>query len=309
MERELKGMQGIKLSWIGDWAGVLLYGTSAVWDGVLLGGLREQSEPVTPDAKRGRRELEDNLLDRIPAVGVVHIRNPLALAATLTALKQTVETAAPNLVKWSVGGERRGAQIVTVTSNEMPGFIRIPPLALHYTTAKDLLLVSLSRPALEWAIDATLDGSMPRPVAIDPKGSLPGARQTDPDRRQAGIQIDLGAEESFFVRAAQVYLEADASEAAGAVLRDVEALLRGLGKADGSGPVDTAALRPAALGLLGYDPTAAHGGTFRLGGSGTVIHSRYGSTDARRLPGPDAPPGALAKASRSRARARCGASA
>jgi hypothetical protein len=241
-------------------------GRSSLWDLAIFGG-------VVPEAEPRRQPFEDEetgiaVLARMPVYIGAHVRNPLSLAATLTALRSAAFSAAPGLLEWGEVGTYRDVPIVAIRARPgaAPGPRNLDQLGLHYAVAKDVFVASLDRDTLELQIDAALDGRMAAAVA-------PEQAQTAPDGTQADLRIALAGATSWLGRAVLGLFEGEARRALEDARLDVEVLARGRGGL----PTDPAAFRATALAGLGYEPRAVQGGAFTLTPEGLVGHERYGS--------------------------------
>jgi len=253
--------QGALLGWLGDWVMVGLLDTSGLWDAAVLAD-------TIPTAAGEAAEQEKTLwkiLPRIPAYAGTHVRNKLALAAVLTALKQKADQAAPGMVRWETGPSYRGVPIVEISASEdkQAG----PRSVLQYATVEDVFVITLGRDTMEALIDARLDGALP----VSAQGAGAG------DGQALLGAVTLGPD-SWLSRVGLGLMESGVRAANAQAFRWLETLSRGLVGLPGDG----AGLRQAALGYLGFEPVCPNGGAFRGLAPGQVEHPVYG-TPARPL--------------------------
>lgn len=259
LSRLSTGNRDVGIGWLGDWVMVGFGDRSGLWDmAISLGevpsveGRAEHRDPTT----------RKKVLSRIPLYLGAHVRDKLALAATLTALKGFVQSAAPGIVEWQTSDPYREVPIVRVRET-LSAADGIEGVAVHYAIPKDVLLFSLDRATLEAQIDAVLEGRVAKMVASE---DAAGAAQS-----VMAVRPSKG--DGWMARTLLGVLERGIVNSNRAGFRAFEALARGLGA---KLPTDVAALQAASLGYLGYAPTTAHGGTFRVE-DGQVVHSLYGT--------------------------------
>ncbi len=89
----LPGQEAV-LGWLGDWVMFGVLDHSGLWDLALLAGA------IPTAAKPEEQNLENlkKIAPRLPIYAGAHVRNKVALAVVLTALKHKAEEAAPGLV-------------------------------------------------------------------------------------------------------------------------------------------------------------------------------------------------------------------
>ncbi len=274
LSRLSTGNRDVGIGWLGDWVMLGFGDRSGLWDmAISLGevpsveGRAEYRDPTT----------RKKVLSRIPLYLGAHVRDKLALAATLTALKGFVQSAAPGIVEWQTADPHRDVPIVRVRET-LSAADGIEGVAVHYAIPKDVVLFSLDRATLEAQIDAVLEGRTAKIVASeDAAGAAQSVLALRPSKGDGWMaKTLLGVLERGIVN----------SNRAG--FRAFEALARGLGS---KLPTDAEALQAASLGYLGYAPTTAHGGAFRVE-DGQVVHSLYGTAVepvSLPVPVPDSP--------------------
>jgi hypothetical protein len=264
--------QGALLGWLGDWVMAGLLDTSGLWDAAVLA----EAIPTTAPEQQDQDKTLWKFLPRIPAYAGAHVRNKVALAAVLTALRQKAEQAAPGMVRWDTGASYRGVPIVEISASEDQR--EGPRSVLQYATVEDVFVITLGRETMEALIDARLDGSLPASGA-------PAAGASDGQALLAAVSL---GPDSWLTRVGLGLLEAGVRSANRQAFRWLETLSRGLVGL----PKDGAALRLAALGYLGFEPVCPNGGAFQDTAPGRLSHPVYGTPERPvypELPLPDTP--------------------
>jgi hypothetical protein len=107
-------------------------------------------------------------LGRLPIALHVQVRQPLKLAAFLTAMRGMIEQTAPNLTQWS-SPQHNGRTYVKITANlaEMIGE-GIPPFSVCYATTPTSLTITLNENLLKRAIDRHIASTQPAAGAKAP---------------------------------------------------------------------------------------------------------------------------------------------
>ncbi len=259
LSRVSTGNRDLGLGWLGDWVMVGFADRSGLWDMALSLG-----EVPSVDGQIEKRDptIRKQVFARAPIYVGAHVRDKLALAATLTALKTFVESAAPGIVDWQRDGAWRDVPVVTVreTLSRQDGETGV---AVYYAIVKDVLLLSLDRATLEMQMDAVLDGRTPKVVSGDDvAGSAQGVLALRPTSGQG-----------WLARTALGILEKGIEASNHAAFRAFEGLARGLGDRL-PGPGD--ARRAVAMGYLGALPAIVHGGHFEMV-DGLARHTLYGT--------------------------------
>ena len=254
------GRRDLSVGWLGDFITVGVRDRSAALDAAIAASLQAYERDQLRLQLREQGMDEASLLGSIPVYALVDVRNPVALAGVLTALRSMVEDAAPGMVSWAQSEPYREQPVVSVVE-QLSATRRQArqPLALHYTTVQGKLLLALQREVLEEQIDALLDGRAASlvPVESQPVGDLPAL---DQDHAQSAITLRPWDQDSPLALAALVALRVALAQQAQAQLHQHELLWRGLGR---QLPQDPQARRELALGHLGA-PLAADSGQAAL---------------------------------------------
>lgn len=249
--KQMTQKNNIGLNWLGDWVTVGLGDNGALWDAALSMG----NVPVSGDRSAYQdRSAQGRVLVNFPLYVGAHVKDRLALAATLLALKSVVNSVAPGTVKWDANGAHKEVAIVTLEESITGGGIK-----LHYAITKDAILFSLDRDTLTQLIDQALAGV---PVASRT------AKQETALEGQAVLDFAPQGN-GYLARTILGMLESGNVPANRAAVRAYAALSRGRP----GQPITDA----SALAHLGMVPEHANGGTYRMGDSGIVTHSIYGS--------------------------------
>lgn len=262
--RHFPGMESLTLSWLGDWFAVGLLDRSAVWDAVLA----ENDAPAVRRETRGGSSIET--LARLPLYGELHLRDRLAFAAFLTALRGAVDQTTGGIVEWGDGGKHRDVPIVTLRERS-GGVAGVRGLALHYAIAGQVFILGLDRDAVAARIDAAL-----APPAPDADSRPP---------TQAALQLTPGPG-AFTFRALAAVGERASERAHRAALRAAELLMAA------HPGLDAAGLERRGQALLGYVPVSPYGGGFVRDAEGALTHGLVGSEVRPTVPPspmPDAP--------------------
>ncbi len=266
LRRELDGVTRflagkLEFSWIGELAFIGVADTMAATDLALL----TESVPTAAERERGSEADWAAALDQAPLYAGVEVSNPLAFAATMTAVRALAESTVPGVVTWSEGGKFRDVAITKVTA-KVDGFVRnARSVDFEYALANGIFVLSMERAALERVIDGILDGT--GPVA------LPADKATGGAQAQFATSPDTGG----LAAATLLLLEDGAVRQWSKAHRAAELLQRAFG-------VTTAEERRSlGLAYLGYDPVVLQGGDFEPSRSG-LKHSLYGSPTAPTLP-------------------------
>jgi hypothetical protein len=242
------------LGFVGDWVQVGIADRAPLWDLVLAGSHDEFSLPGPDDTNARSDSSLEQRIGTLPVWAAVQIRNPLTLAAALTALRAMVQEAAPGLASWNKDGPHRGIEITRIDAKAFD--VRV---SIRYCVARDVLLVALGREVLERRIDAVLEGRVP-----EARSTSEGYQLLTTLKPEAG---------GVFRRLLALLLDREALSAHQAAQRGYEILHRGLGQTATSGDAG----RALALRYLGYVPASPQGGVLRWTADGLVEHAAYGS--------------------------------
>ncbi|MBA2662765.1 MAG: hypothetical protein H0U74_10750 [Bradymonadaceae bacterium] len=261
MARQMTGRHDLGLDWLGDWVMVGAADRSGVWDLIMSQGLAGSGE-----ARSGSDQLLLQILGRLPIYIGAHIKNPLMLAATLTATRAFIDSSAPGFLRWHDTEPYREVPITSVGPTEQAGLEfgqqALSDLRLHYTAAGGVFLASFDLATLQTMIDAALDGGFSTAKPADPDALM----------MQTMITLDPKAEQSWIVLTLLAMLETNAVKShvgASAAWLSLEHGLGGL-------PQDDSERRRLALHYLGYEPGDIHDGKFSVDEHGLIRHSIYG---------------------------------
>ena len=247
-----------QFGWLGDWVAVGAVDSSALHDLAVI------SDSALGEGPRSMAELPDGgrrLAARLPFYGVVHVRQRLALAGILAAVRREITQIGAG-VTWAPAAKHRGVETTVVGVGEVGGGLPAG-LALHYAFASDAFVVALSRPVLERVIEQLVDGHGPKAGPTDDGAAL-----------QSTIAMWPATGTSWMRRTLLTILEPVARDATVAAGRAWEAFERGRPDSKPN----------AAIGWLGFAPEAPDGAAFALTDDGDVVHTRYGRLAAPTLP-------------------------
>ncbi|TXC67866.1 hypothetical protein FRC91_19475 [Bradymonadales bacterium TMQ1] len=259
--RQISGNNKLGLDWLGDWVMAGIYDRSGIWDLAEVRRLIESANRRHLDTASNEELM--TLLPTLPLYVGAHVANPAVLAATLSALRSFVESTAPGLVRWEQAAPYRETPITTIRAAEGAGQIGLNDVALHYTVAGGVFIMSFNMPTLEALIDAALNEDFSRAAPTSPEERL----------MQTMITYDPAPGTSWLERTLLGILETRAIASYGAAQRSWIALSRGLGDAL---PREPDARRDLALRYLGYEPRDVHGGAYTIDDDSRVMHSIYG---------------------------------
>ncbi|MBT9557469.1 MAG: hypothetical protein IV100_15620, partial [Myxococcales bacterium] len=264
LRRDIDGLAGllgrtdINFSWLGDFAFAGMMGGGAVNDLAILSG----EVPEIGERRAGRDRDMVPVLDKAPLYAGVQVKNPLAFAATLAALRGFIQTAAPGMLEWGDGGTYRDVPITRVgakTSNFDLGH----DADLVYAIPAGVFVVSFDRGALDRLIDQVLDGTQVR---------LPKEGEANASPTQADFRVAVGEDDPSLRTLGYLVMEGEAVRQWQVAHRDAELFVRTFGVL----PVGDAGKRKA-LAYLGFEPAVTQGGAFELAGNGRLTHSIYGT--------------------------------
>ncbi len=273
------GEATLNLSWLGDFITVGARDKSALWDLALLAH-RSLRMGSTYDNEDPRLE-PLALLTRAPVYVMIHITNPVVLAATIARIKQRSDEFASGLVRWAPGELYR--EIATVTLSEevaQSGRQGQPPFTLHYAIANQRLIFALRRDVLEDQLDALLDGRAAEPAPQDDqtRGPLP---LIDSDDTQTSITLAPWRTDSWMRKTLTAMLATIAQQDALNSLALTDLLWR----AGIDGSLTDAQRRDLSLRHLGVAPADLTPHTLKRDPTtGAHVHPLFGSVIAPRQP-------------------------
>jgi hypothetical protein len=161
----LSGKADIGFGWLGDWVMLGTLDRRALVDMLVEVQPDIQLPPPGPLDSRAR-DLE--LAKRggaLPVYAAAQVRNPVALTATLTAIRAAVNEVGPGMVSWGEHTRYRDYPIVRVgVDPKAPGEFGAfaEAIALYYVVAGDALVLALDSAVLEALVDRIVDGGGPK---------------------------------------------------------------------------------------------------------------------------------------------------
>ncbi len=277
----LTGKADIGLGWLGAWVMVgtldrrsLLDMLVAVEKDIQLPeGKLAQAIDIDEDLRLAR------LAGKLPVYAAAHVRNPVGLVATLTAIKAALNEVAPGMVEWGEHSRHRDYPIVKIGVNpRAPGEFAdfADAIALYYVQADDVFAVALDPLILQSVIDRIVDGG-------GPKQGVEGGPQFVMDARVAEARPGWTA--------LAWALQGQANRTQTAARSSAEILLRG-----DPTITDPTQLRARANDYFGAYPVSASGSSeFSLGSHGVAdpIHGSEIAPAYPQLPVPGSPIAAL----------------
>lgn len=236
-----------ELNWLGDWV------AAGVMD---RSGLQDFGIALSNTSRINQAEL----IRRFPVYLLVHLRNPAALGAVLTALKTMTSDSAPGMLDWGQVEPYKEQPIVRVgTTESSRSMTGGEDLGLLYTTVNDVFIVAFERTTLEIQIDAVMSG---RYAKAAPKPDKNLSVTNDP-ATQGAVVADFGA--GYLATTLLNIIEVDSWKAQEHAVNNYEILARGV---PGMQAKD---LRDKGLALLGEEPHHYHGGEFTLTNAGAKL--------------------------------------
>jgi hypothetical protein len=165
MANMLSGKAEVGLGWLGDWVMLGTLDRRSFVD--LLAAVEEdiQLPPTGPIDSRARDLELARLGGKLPVYAAAQVRNPIALTATLTAIRATVNEVSPGMVSWGEHSRYRDFPIVRVgVDPKAPGEFGAfaEAIALYYVQAGDALVLALDPSVLEALVDRIVDGGGPK---------------------------------------------------------------------------------------------------------------------------------------------------
>jgi hypothetical protein len=161
----LSGKADIGLGWLGDWVMLGTLDRQALVDLLVVIDDDIQLPPPGPIDTRARDLELARRGGKLPVYAAAHVRNPMALTATLTAIKATLNEVSPGMVRWGEHARHRDYPIVRIgVDPRAPGEFGAyaEALALYYVVAGDALVLALDQEVVEALIDRIVDGGGPK---------------------------------------------------------------------------------------------------------------------------------------------------
>ncbi len=267
----------IGLGWLGDWVMVGSLDRRALVEALVA--LDDDIQRPLDDAQDddGRELKAARQIGKLPVYAAAHVKNPVAMVTTLTAIRKAINEIAPGMVQWGEHSRHGEYPIVRVGIDPDAQFGQFADaLALYYVQAGEVFILALQPSTLETLIDRVTAGDTPR------RGVDGGPQMV--------IEAQLAQGRASWTAAAWA-LQGQANRSQAASRAAAEILLRG----------DPSLTTPEQLVERGLDyfgtyPVTASGRTdFSLGPEG-VSDPLHGSAIAPAfpdLPVPDSPIAAL----------------
>jgi len=172
--RSLFHKRDLSLDWIADWAtiGVLDRASLATTTASML----DDELPQTPRKEPRKTRRYDEILGiaKLPAYAAIGVRNPVAAALAMGAVRAFAEETVPGMIEWTEVGKHRGVGIVRIGFNgREAGFFgeMLDGFELFYAIAGAALVLSPNEIVLRKVIDERLDGKGIKGLGEKPEGS------------------------------------------------------------------------------------------------------------------------------------------
>jgi hypothetical protein len=239
----LSGNKDIGLGWLGDWVMLGALDRTSIVDLASMFDDRAQLPPP-PNPDSTARDLEmAKRVGKLPIYAAAQVRNPVALVATLTAIRGMTNQVAPGWVSWGEHSKVDDVPIVRVgvTSSAPDQFgAYADAIALYYAQAGDSLVLALDPKVIEIVVRRVKAGEAPkRGTGEGPQFVVEGRMAPDKPAWTALLWMLQG--------------QANASQSA--ARSSAEILLRG----DPSVAGDAAKLSALGLAYFGSHPVSASG--------------------------------------------------
>jgi len=161
----LSSKADIGLSWLGDWVVLGTLDRRSLVDMLAVVEKDIQLPRSGPYDSRAQDLELAKLGGMLPVYAAAHVRNPIALTATLTAIRATVNGVSPGMVSWGEHSRYRDFPIVRVgvdptAPGDFGGYAEA--IALYYVVAGDALVLALDPAVLEALVDRIVDGGGPK---------------------------------------------------------------------------------------------------------------------------------------------------
>lgn len=213
----LTGKADIGLGWLGGWVMVGTLDRRSLLE--LLAAVDEDIQLPDPQAADLTDDLRlAQLAGKLPIYAAAHVSNPVALVATLAAVKAALNEVAPGTVVWGEHARYRDYPIVRVgidpkARGEFGEYASA--LALYYVQADDVLALALDPKVLEAIVDRVVDGGGPK-RGVD--GGAQFVMEARVEKGRAGwtavswaLQGQANRTQSAARSAAEILLRGDAS--------------------------------------------------------------------------------------------------
>ncbi len=241
----------LSFDWIADWAavGVLDRATLATATITMI----DDELPQLPkkEATGGRRRDEMFGLSKMPVYVAVGVRNPVAAAIAITAVRAFAEETLPGMIEWSEAGKHRGVGIARIGFNQKEDSFfgsTFEGIELFYSIAGGALVVSPSELVVRKIIDQRLDGKGVKGLGENPSGSQ--------------LTFDVGGDAGGAMWTTMTWLleMATLDDGTHGGRATAEALMRGAPDR----AADAAAMRALAIAYFGAVPVSPDGGAYAM---------------------------------------------
>jgi hypothetical protein len=161
----LSGNKDIGLGWLGDWVMLGALDRTSIVDLASMFDDRAQLPPP-PNPDNTARDLEmAKRVGKLPIYAAAQVRNPVALVATLTALRGMTNQVAPGWVSWGEHAKVDDVPIVRigVTSSAPDQYGAFADaIALYYAQVGDAFVLALDQKVIEILVRRVKAGETPK---------------------------------------------------------------------------------------------------------------------------------------------------
>jgi hypothetical protein len=245
----------LAFDWIGDWAAIGVLDRASLASTTLA--MLDDELPQVPRKETRRSNRYDELfgMTKLPLYAAIAVRNPMAAALALGAVRAFAEETVPGMIEWGEVAQHRGISIVRVGVNAKEGSglaDALDGVQIFYAIASGALIVATNDIVLRKVIDERVDGRGVKGLGENPSGSQ--------------LTFDVGGSSGGAVMTTLGWLleMATLDDGTRGGRATAEALLRGAPERAS----DAAQIAALAVGYFGAVPSPPDGGAYTLAPDG-----------------------------------------
>ena len=245
----------LSFDWIADWAAIGVLDRASLAASTMT--MIDDELPQVPkkEGTGGRRRDEMLGLSKMPIYAAVGVRNPVAAALAITAVRAFAEETLPGMLDWSDAGRHRGIGIARIAFNEKEDSFfgsTFEGMEIFYSVAGGALILSPSELVVRTIIDQRLDGKGVRGLGENASGSQ--------------LTFDVGGDAGGAMWTTMTWMleMATLDDGTHGGRATSEALMRGAPDRAG----DAAAMRALAIAYFGAVPVSPDGGAYTMANDG-----------------------------------------
>jgi hypothetical protein len=253
--RSLFRKHDFSFDWIGDWAQIGLLDRTSLATTTLAAFDEELPQVPRKETRRNGRFDEMLGMTKLPLYGAIAVRNPMAAAIALAAVRAYAEDTLPGMIEWGEAGQHRGVSLVRIGLNAKEGGSMAEALdgvQVFYAIASGALVVATNEIVLRKVIDERLDGRGAKGLGDNPSGTQ--------------LAFDVGGDAGGAVMTTMTWLleMATLDDGTHNGRATAEALLRGAPESAN----DAARMAQLAVAYFGAIPSPPDGGAYTLAADG-----------------------------------------